>query len=234
MEEDKSMLYIVATGDIIHSSMLSLRARERLLQVMRQGSQRVQELFPGSVPLDVDIFRGDSWQMLVTSIDLLLHVPLFYRCFIKAGMEEERVDTRVSIALGRVEMVPDLRVSQGDGEAYRLSGQALDTMSRKHHMVFSFPKRMESDLTLSARALIFLADSLVSRWTARQACAVAWAIAGKGQEEIAGKLWPGGPISQQAVAQHLSRAGWHGLSRALEFLYERFQLLEKRGAVFRK
>jgi len=41
-----------------------------------------------------------------------------------------KFDTRMAIAIGTVDFVPDDRVSRGDGHAYRDSGNALEQMMR--------------------------------------------------------------------------------------------------------
>ena len=61
-----------------------------------------------------------------------------------------------------------------------------------------------------------LIDVLALDWTVRQAQAVAGALWGWTQERI-GESWPQGAISQQAVGQHLDRAGWGGVESALQF-----------------
>lgn len=212
-------LYIVITGDIVGSSRLSSKERKKLLEVMTAGSKEVCKAFKGAVPLEVDIFRGDSWQLLVTAPMLGLHVPLFYRGFIKAKMTPARVDTRLAIALGTIDLVPETRVSQGDGQAYRLSGRAMEVLKGYNRMVFVFPDELKSAITQAIRALVFLTDVLVTKWTPKQAEAITGVLKGMNQEEIAA-TWPDGPVSQQAVAQHLLRAGWYGLSKGLDFVKE--------------
>lgn len=58
-------LYAILTGDIVNSSKLSSDKRQKLHYAMKEGSEAVRRAFEKDVPLDVDIFRGDSWQMLV-------------------------------------------------------------------------------------------------------------------------------------------------------------------------
>ncbi len=209
-------LFVVVTGDIIGSTRLSGKARRRLLQVMKAGSKDVRIAFGRSVPFEVDVFRGDSWQLLITQPRDCLDVALYYRCLIRAGMGPLRVDTRLSIAIGDVDLMPGDRVSQGDGEAYRLSGRGLEGLKGHQRMIFSFPSRLEDEGLRAIRALVLLIDALFVRWTPKQAEAVKWVLKGVRQEEIAAN-WPTGPISQQAVAQHLTKAGWYNLSKGLEY-----------------
>ena len=212
-------LVVVLTGDIIGSSRLSSHDRKHLMEVMKVAASDVFRAFNDCVPMEADIFRGDSWQLIVSRPAKAMEVALYFRCFIRSGMGPLRMDTRLSMAIGHVDIMPEDRVSQGDGEAYRLSGRALETLKGHQRMAFSFPSTMKGEGLRGIRALVFLIDALFVKWTPRQAEAVKWALRGFNQEETAIR-WPGGPVSQQAVAQHLTKAGWHNLSRALGYVRE--------------
>jgi hypothetical protein len=69
--------------------------------------------------------------------------------------------------------------------------------------------------------IVRLIDAIATRWTDKQALAISGALRGMKQEEIAEKLWKK-KITQQAVAQHLSRAGWDAVEKGIEY-FERAQ-----------
>jgi hypothetical protein len=211
MKVTAGKLYAVITGDIVGSSALKSDLRQRLLQAMREGSQEVQRAFPRAVPLPVEIFRGDGWQMLLTDPLMGLRVALFYRAFLLANSPETvRFDTRLAIAVGAVDFVPAKRVSQGDGGAYRASGQALENLGKKEWMALVFPNGATPPM---AAAIVGLIDSHVQSWTSRQARAVMGALLDRSQEEIA-DLWPKA-IAQPTVGAHLDKAGWPAVARGL-------------------
>lgn len=57
------IIFAVITGDIIRSRELDTRARKRLQRVLTSDlSARLKKAFPESLVLDMDVFRGDSWQ----------------------------------------------------------------------------------------------------------------------------------------------------------------------------
>lgn len=202
--------YAVLTGDIVGSSKLTPKQRQALLAVMEAGSKATQRAFPKRVPLPVDIFRGDSWQLLVNEPVSSLRIALFFRASLLAAEPGgEFVDTRVSIGIGPVQQPLAKRVSQGDGEAYRLSGHGLDGLKGSARLALA--RADESDR--SAGAVICLIDALVQGWTARQAQAVLGALQGWTQEKIAGR-WPE-RISQQAIAKQLDRANWSAIERGI-------------------
>jgi len=97
---------------------------------MKKGSEALRKTFQGSIPLEADVFRGDSWQLLISDSALSLRIGLFLRAYLRAAMGAGKFDTRMAIAIGTVDFVPDDRVSRGDGHAYRDSGNALEQMMR--------------------------------------------------------------------------------------------------------
>jgi len=212
MRIEKGKLYAVITGDIVNSSKLPSKQRQRLHHVMKEGSKAILKAFKESVPLEVDIFRGDSWQLLVNDPSKSLRIGLFYRAYLRAWMGTSRLDTRMSIAVGTVDFVPDDRVSRGDGQAYQYSGSAIGEMVKASNMSLRFPGQViEEPLDI----LIQLVDAMAMNWSGKQALAVTGALEGWKQEKI-GSLWKP-PITQQSVNRHLQRAGWFPVERAIRF-----------------
>ncbi len=206
MEIEKNKWYAVITGDIIGSKRLPQDARQALFKHMKEGSSAVRRYFDDFVPLDIAVARGDEWQMLVSRPAEALRVGLYYRAYLKAAMKEVSVDTRFAIGISSINFVPGGNVSEGDGEAFNLSGKILDGLKR-----FSIGVAAAEDpgglfsKTLETAAL--LADAQARDWTSAQAQAVCGALLGWTQNEIAAR-WPGERITQQAVSQHLKSAEW--------------------------
>jgi hypothetical protein len=210
-------LYAVVTGDIVGSSQLGEGARARLHRVMRGGSSALRGHFAAGMPYEIDIFRGDGWQFLLSDPSQALRAGLSYRVYIRVGMQSRSLDTRMSIAVGGVSYLPEEpEVSSGDGEAFRLSGEGLERLSRRRRMVFHGGKAVPQALGEGLDALVQLIDELATHWTIKQAQAVAGALWGWTQAHI-GASWPQGSITQQAVAQHLGRAGWNAVDNALDY-----------------
>jgi hypothetical protein len=212
MKIEKGRLYAVITGDVVSFSKLPTEKRQTLNRIMKKGSEAVRKAFKGSVPLEVDVFRGDSWQLLVSDAALSLRLALFFRAYLRAAMGTGKFDTRMAIGVGTIDFVPDDRVSKGDGQAYRHSGNALEQMTKASNMCFRFPGR---DIEESLDVLIHLMDVLAMNWSEKQALAVTGALQGLKQEKI-GSLWKP-PITQQSVNRHLQRAGWFAVEKAVGF-----------------
>jgi len=208
MEIDSQKLYAVITGDVVDSTKLNAAQREALYQVLREGSQVVKSWLGDAMPLPVDIFAGDRWQVLLESPGQALAAGLLFRAFLRSVSPKQR-DTRFVVAIGRVDFVPGEQVSEGDGEAFRLSGQSLDQL-KKRRMGF-----VTNDPGITDRwDLAFeLIDAIAIKWSEKQALAIRGAIQEWTQEDI-GNLWDP-PIEQATVNRHLKAAGWSAIERAI-------------------
>ena len=216
MEVERGKIYAVITGDIVGSSKLKPAERKQLHVALKDTSDKLMEHFKQWVPVQVDIFRGDSWQLLVIDPAQSLRIGLFFRSFLRGKMESKRVDTRISIGVGSIEFMPEEGISSGDGEAFRSSGEALESLSRTHRMTISVPQSLISNNHQALDVILKLIDALAQDWTDKQAHAVSGALLEYTQEKIA-RTWFEREISQQAVAQHLDRAGWNAIEIGLNY-----------------
>jgi len=202
--------YAVITGDIVDSSKLSKTQRKQLPAQIAKASRDTRDFFGAAVPMEVDVFRGDGWQLIVSEPTASLRVGLFFRACLRTAAKRGRgLDTRLAIAIGTVDFVGD-RVSGGDGEAYRLSGRLLEQIPGKQRLQIALPGEAGDD---AIAVIVRLIDVIARGWTGRQAQAVCGALRGWTQEKIAGS-WPG-KVSQQAVTKHLDAANWPALEEAL-------------------
>ena len=213
---DSNSVYAVLTGDIVESTKLSSEERQHLRRVLYAASEKVSQYFHECVPYKVDIFRGDSWQLVVSDPSKSLRVGLFFRALIREGIVSKRVDTRISIGLGTVSFIPIEDFSSADGEAFQLSGEALEQFARTTRMTIAFPKRFQSDATDAIDVIVKLVDLQARKWTTKQAKAISGAMLEFTQEEIAHK-WFEKEITQQAIAQHLDRAGWSTIELGIKY-----------------
>ncbi len=195
-------LTAVLTGDLVMSEKLSAAVRKMVpdrLELCRRA------LLEHEVDVsEVDVYRGDGWQLLTRTPEWLPFIALFIRVELKAWRED--LDSRAVGAVGTTQSTGDGDVSRGYGDAFTRSGRGLDSLPKDRRMAFSLHADDDAQQRLVNAATV-LVDEVVTDWTAAQATAVSRAMRGQSQEEI-GRGWPGGPISQQAVAQHLQRASW--------------------------
>lgn len=208
--------WAVLTGDVVGSSRLNPDERQQLPDRLRSAAQRVRAHYQDAIPYPLDLHRGDSWQLALDQPGLSPRVGLMLRALIRAAFESTRLDTRISIGLGTVSFLPPDGLEAADGEAFRLSGEGLDRLGDDTRMGIRFAPAVDPDLAQAVDVILALIDIQARAWTQRQAEAVAGALVGLTQERI-GREWVRRPVTQQAIAQHLARAGWDPIERSLEF-----------------
>jgi hypothetical protein len=212
----QSKYYAVLTGDIIKSSRLSPTQLESVRSSLISSVNTVRRWTQGLVKGKPEFFRGDAWQLLLTDPAMALRVGIHLRASLLAtGL----ADTRVAIGLGEVAEISHERVSLSTGQAFVLSGKALDRMTRYSDMTIEVP---DSAGPLSAWLPVtsHLCDSLIGQWTTRQAQLVRAAVNPKDldSEKIGQSLKP--VVSKQAVAKGLSGANWYVLREAIRLFEE--------------
>lgn len=204
------IFYAVLTGDVVHSSRMSEAQRRQLKASLKATFQRVQEYYPEKCPIPGAVFRGDSWQFLVSVPMDSVRIALLIRTLLRYQFDFE-IDSRVSIGIGQVDFIPKESIADGDGPAFHLSGRGLDKMSRNARMALDI-QHVNIQLL---KTVVNLIDVISSDWTVAQCQAVVSTMLGWNQEETA-LDWDPEPITQQAVAQHLRRAKWSAVSSAIE------------------
>lgn len=196
-KEKTKKLYSVITGDIVKSSKLSLENHKLLVKVMRSSSKDLSKIFPDTLKYEPELFRGDSWQLLIKKPELALSIALFYRAYLKAKMQLSSIDARMAISIGTVDYIES---SFGVGNAYKISGKALDKKGKRKIRFVSdvIPNSDVVDL------IIQNADFISSKWTSNQCKIVLLALQNMDQKSIASKL----RITQSAVSQQIDASGW--------------------------
>ena len=208
-------LHAVLSGDIVGSRRFADRGpavRDAIKIAYRACADEFGDELQG-----VDVFRGDSWQVLVRSPGLALRIGLLMWALIKSSAELPGADTRLAIGIGGVEFVDRDNLSESQGEAFTLSGEALDSLrDSKLRMAARVPDSWSDDAGLlepqaTLDMAMALVDAISRHWTSSQAAAVARALMDLEQVRIAEEL----SISQSAVSQTLSSARWSAVEQAV-------------------
>ena len=217
MRIDPRQSYAVLTGDIEGSSKLPVAERKRLgARLVRVGAE-LQRVHGAAVPLPLEVFRGDAWQLLVTEPGRALRVALELAAALRS-LADMPLATRVGIGIGAVRFVPAKSVAGGDGPAYAAAGAALDGLGAHERLGLGFAPAEAAALgaarVVLLGALVTSLDAVAQDWTRARARAVLEALRGATQAET-GASWRPKAISQQAVAQHLAKGRWHAIDRGV-------------------
>lgn len=212
----KGKLYAVLTGDIVDSSKLPGPALEKCIKALRTAAAELDAIVPGTVAQQMAFFRGDAWQVLLGKPEQCVRAAVLLRCAVKMEAIAGKSDTRIGIGIGAVEIVSRRGASGSRGEAFTLSGGALDRLG-KTRMAFAVSPRCGEAAASVAGSAVPLLDVIVSGWTRVEARAVYGALHGWTQTGIA-RTWPGPPgerPTQQAVQRALARAHWSAVASVL-------------------
>jgi hypothetical protein len=215
MKRDPS-LHAVLTGDIVGSSRLTAEERRQLHSQFIEIAHQLERAFGKKILHKPEIVRGDSWQFAVARAQDALRVALFFRGLLRISLPDKVIDSRIAIGLGKIDFIPGGEITSGDGEAYRLSGEGLDSLKRPFRMGLFLPDRFKSNLMDAMDIIVKLIDREVGKWSPAQAESAAGALLGLTQQAIADD-WVRRNITQQAVADHLDRAGWSAVEAGLTF-----------------
>jgi hypothetical protein len=216
---DIEKTYAVLTGDLVKSSRLTVADSRGAMEHLKKTAGEFGQQHAESIVGRMDTFRHDSWQLLLETPALALRAAVFLRTALKLESDAKiKYDTRISIGIGRVEMISKRRISDSRGPAFTCSGKGLDAMDgQRLALVAEEDARGLWDGLKSA--VIPLLDCVTGDWTPTESQAVYGALKGWTQEDIANN-WPrenkkGGQLTRQAVGDSLMRAHWAAVESVL-------------------
>lgn len=207
------MVYAVITGDIIESSQAEKTEKNTLIESLKQGFKDIKQ-WDSKNDKDLpkfDVFRGDSFQGVISNPGKALKAALFLRSTMRKNQpvkKSESWDVRLAIGLGTVEHLPD-NISEGDGPAYRNSGPFLDKLKGDYKLAVVTPWESVNKEFKASCALI---DAVIAKWTVQQAEIIWYLLKGKKAKTIAEEL----DISQAAVHYRVKGAAWFAIEEILQ------------------
>ncbi|MGB8217300.1 MAG: SatD family protein [Candidatus Methanoperedens sp.] len=157
-------IYAVLTGDLIGSSRFKINDREEILSNLKDSFKIIS---PDIIASPFGIFRGDSFQGVLSRPDEALNVALIIRASLLSMFKRTRLDARIAIGIGTIDYLPRDQAGEGDGEAFRISGPELDIMKKsEQNLIIRTPW---AEINEELRTECALLDALIQRWTKEQA-----------------------------------------------------------------
>lgn len=204
-------IFAVLTGDLIGSSELPVGQLSLARAIVLKSARQFHAKSRKSVVGGPEFFRGDAWQLLLNDPSRALRAALYVQALLSS---EIGVGTRISIGVGSVDVIDRSRISLSTGEAFTLSGHALDRMTGYFDLSGAIPERA-GPLTNWFPAVLHLCSGLMRHWTLRQAeiTSLALLLNNPTHEQIAKALSP--PVSKQTVSESLTGANWRTLLEAI-------------------
>jgi hypothetical protein len=153
----------VITGDIVGSSQIKTEYRERLLNCLNTMEKELQCVSP----FRMELFRGDSFQLLVDDPAAAAKVAILLRAGLINHTPNQGKgiwDAKISLGIGNVEFLSD-NIVTSDGEAFQYSGRQLDLMG-KHRLTIKTPWQDVNDELEVSTAFV---DDIITGWSSKQA-----------------------------------------------------------------
>jgi hypothetical protein len=213
---NKQGLVAVISGDLVRSSCLETE-RPAVLEGVRNAMESIRSrLAPKNCKLLFsDFYRGDAFQCALSDPRLGLWTAVYLRAeLIKLRGKDIRAAARFGLGIGTASEWNEDNISASDGEAFQLSGKALDTLKsskekyRRLRILTPWPDQ-DSPLAVLAACL----DAMVQRWTQEQTAAISLFLDDKTQDEISRQL----NIRQPAVQTRLQTAGHYAVREMLDY-----------------
>ena len=156
------MIKGVITGDLVKSTNIAAEWRQTIMDALNACAAD----FATVTPVKIEMYRGDSFRAVVDRAEYALAVAIALRAKLKANTPDvsSAWDARVSVGIGTVSFESD-NILTSDGEAFRLSGRAFDTIGKRKLSISTPWPEMNEALNLVTR----FADELISSWTTKQA-----------------------------------------------------------------
>ncbi len=215
----------IITGDLIASRDIEAPKRQKLYLDLDAFLQSISKKWIATY----ETYRGDSFQCEVQEMEQSLRVALMIKAYIVSyssaeksknklllkGYFNKEFDIRLAIGMGQVDFLNKKKITTSDGEAFRLSGEALDEMKDGNETltINTNNEALNKDLI----PMITLVDALTQKWTQNQAELVLHKLMGNKDEDIAKDFG----VTVSAVTQRKKTAQWPAIAVAVQYFEEK-------------
>lgn len=168
----------VITADVVDSSKIPAELRESFLESLRQVQSQLQSI----APFQMEIYRGDSFQIIMDDYSNAPLIAVLIRAGLKMSSPVGQLwDVRMSIGIGEVSYV-NSHITASDGEAFRYSGRGLELIGKKRLSITTPSQEINEELAVSTA----FADDIITHWTKLQSERVFYyLLSGLNQTELA-------------------------------------------------
>ncbi|HJS01277.1 MAG TPA: hypothetical protein VJ780_10110 [Flavobacterium sp.] len=189
----------VITGDIMHSRKLSSAVWLTDLKAVLNSY--------GSEPKDWEIYRGDSFQLLV-AVEEALEIALLIKATIKQYKE---LDVRMGIGVGTVDYVAD-KITESNGVAFINSGECFESLKKQTLGIKTPWDNFNMQFGIIFSFMLLIADN----WTSTSAKIFKEALENPeiSQNQLAVAL---NRKSQSSISTSLKRAAYEELKNMIVF-----------------
>ena len=191
----------VLTGDIIKSR---TRASTEWQPVLKNVLNQY-----GKEPLHWELFRGDSFQLVVAAVDAL-HSAIHIKAAIK---QLPGLDVRIGIGIGTQDK-RSKKITEATGPAFTRSGECFDNLKKQTLAISSPDTQFDENMNM----VISMATLVMDNWSATVASVILKMIENpkKSQKQIARLM----KKSQSTISEALRRGGFEEV-RKMDLYYRK-------------
>lgn len=189
----------VITGDIINS--------RKVTSALWMDDLKVVLNTYGNEPKDWEIYRGDSFQLVVDAA-----VALEIAFVIKATIKQHKaLDVRMAIGLGNIDYIAD-KVTESNGAAFVNSGECFEGLKKQTLGIQTPWTEFNATFSVIVPLVLLVADN----WTSTSAEILKKALENPeiNQNQLAAAL---NRKSQSSISASLKRAGYEELKSVIAF-----------------
>lgn len=156
------MIKGIITGDIVDSTLIPNEWKANINDLL----DKVISDFATQSAASIEMFRGDSFQIIVEQASATLAIGIAVRAALRAHTPEGLApwDARISIGIGEVSFESE-SILTSDGEAFRLSGREFDVLGKRRIAITTTDEAVNAEMKLTTA----FADEMITKWTIRQA-----------------------------------------------------------------
>lgn len=208
----------VLTGDVIQSRKLNNENIEKVLDALHRTFKEIQEKIL-TKEAHFEIYRGDSFQVLIHEPHLALKVALILKSCLRSlfkpviGASAVKSDARIAIGIGTMRM-QNSKIIESHGEAFELSGTELDKII-KESLNLSIRTPWE-DVNEELKVNCLFADNIINNWSVKTAESVFRYLLYDETQESQAKYFK---VSQPAISKRFAQ----GNMKAIDSFIKRFE-----------
>jgi hypothetical protein len=202
--------YAVITGDIINFTKLDNEQRQTLIEATEKLLKSWVEK-----PNDAEVFRGDSYQLVMDDIYQAIRRSIQLICWFKKTSDDANgtsLSSRVSVGIGPI-AYKGKSVLDSDGEAFHQSGRNFDKMGADEFLVI---KTIHEQINQQIAIILNFVNLIINQWTTSQAEAIYLALEGYTQSKMAEELG----VNQGAVNNRLKVAKWKEVEKGINYIIQ--------------
>ena len=210
-----SHTFSVISGDIVKSSSIPLQELSNLHSTTFQISAEIANIISQPYTLGFSLYKGDSFQALIHKPEISPLIALVFRTLLRNAFLPLRIDARIAIGIGQVDVIPKTADQLGYGSAYTRAGRLLQSMKSKNELLMSSDnKKLDEQIN----AYLSLINDLMSKWTSGQVKVISNAFYYMNSDNLNKVIANERKVAESTISIHLKKASYHSIINSMNVI----------------